>query len=164
MLKMLLLCSVAVYYLFIENILDEIKRERGVLKPLLHSVAHTPSPPQLHEMSPVQGTAAYIWDSTAKIKELWGADLEEEMATHSSVLVWKNPTDRGPWWATVHLVCKHDWALVSSSSEVLRCKGEDIQLGLIMKKLNNFLAEQQEGLGSVFLSHWQFQKNKSFGS
>ena len=124
---------------------------------------HTP-PPQLHEMSPVQGTAAYIWDSTAKIKELWGADLEEEMATHSSVLVWKNPTDRGPWWATVHLVCKHDWALVSSSSEVLRCKGEDIQLGLIMKKLNNFLAEQQEGLGSVFLSHWQFQKNKSFGS
>ena len=56
--------------MFIENILDEIKRERGVLKPLLHSVAHTPSPPQLHEMSPVQGTAAYIWDSTAKIKEL----------------------------------------------------------------------------------------------
>ena len=65
MLKMLMLCSVAVYYLFIENILDEMERERGVLKPLLHSVAHTLSPPQLHGMSPVQGTAVYIWSSPA---------------------------------------------------------------------------------------------------
>ena len=73
MLKMLMLCSVAVYYLFIENILDAMERERGVLKPLLHSVAHTLSPPQLHGMSPVQGTAAYIWDSTAKIKAFGGA-------------------------------------------------------------------------------------------
>lgn len=68
MLKMLLLCSVAVYYLFIEKILDEMERERGMLKPLLHSVAHIPSPPQLHDMSPVQRTAAYIWDSIAKIQ------------------------------------------------------------------------------------------------
>ena len=28
--------------------------------------------------------------------------LEKEMATHSSILAWKNPTDRGAWWATVH--------------------------------------------------------------
>ena len=28
--------------------------------------------------------------------------LEEEMATHSSILVRKNPTDRGAWQATVH--------------------------------------------------------------
>ena len=28
--------------------------------------------------------------------------LEEEMATHSSILAWKNLMDRGAWWATVH--------------------------------------------------------------
>ena len=30
--------------------------------------------------------------------------LEKEMATHSSVLVWKNPMDRGAWRAVVHRV------------------------------------------------------------
>ena len=24
------------------------------------------------------------------------------MATHSSILAWENPMDRGAWWATVH--------------------------------------------------------------
>ena len=91
-------------------------------------------------------------------EELWGADLEEEMATHSSVLVWKNPMDRGPSWGTVHVVCKHDWVLVGRSGEVLRCKGENIQLGLIMKKLNNFSAEQQEGLGQCFCPTDNFKK------
>ena len=28
--------------------------------------------------------------------------LEKEMATHSSILAWKNPTDRGAWWTAVH--------------------------------------------------------------
>ena len=32
--------------------------------------------------------------------------LEEEMATHSSILAWKNPTDRRDWQATVHRVAK----------------------------------------------------------
>ena len=27
---------------------------------------------------------------------------EEGMATHSSILTWKIPMDRGAWWATVH--------------------------------------------------------------
>ena len=31
------------------------------------------------------------------------------MATHSSILAWKNPMDRGSWWATVHEVAKN-WA------------------------------------------------------
>ena len=26
--------------------------------------------------------------------------LEGEMATHSSILAWKNPMSRGAWWAT----------------------------------------------------------------
>ena len=27
--------------------------------------------------------------------------LEKEIATHSSILAWKNPMNRGAWWATV---------------------------------------------------------------
>ena len=36
--------------------------------------------------------------------------LEKEMATHSSILVWKNPMNRGAWQATVHKVAK-SWTL-----------------------------------------------------
>jgi len=32
--------------------------------------------------------------------------LEEEMATHSSILAWRIPMDRGAWWATVHGITK----------------------------------------------------------
>ena len=31
----------------------------------------------------------------------WEDPLEEEMASHSSILAWKNPMDRGAWQATV---------------------------------------------------------------
>ena len=30
-----------------------------------------------------------------------GRSLEEGMATHSSILAWRIPVDRGAWWATV---------------------------------------------------------------
>ena len=36
----------------------------------------------------------------------WKDVLEEGMATHSSVLAWRIPMDRGAWWATVHGVAK----------------------------------------------------------
>ena len=35
-----------------------------------------------------------------------GRSLEEEVATHSNILDWKNPMDRGTWRATVHEVAK----------------------------------------------------------
>ena len=34
--------------------------------------------------------------------------LEKEMTTHSSVLAWGNPMDRGAWRATVHGVAESD--------------------------------------------------------
>ena len=36
----------------------------------------------------------------------WEDPLEEEMATHSSILAMGNPMDRRAWWATVHVVAK----------------------------------------------------------
>ena len=36
----------------------------------------------------------------------WGHRLEEGMATHSSILAWRIPVDRGAWRAIVHGVAK----------------------------------------------------------
>ena len=32
----------------------------------------------------------------------WEDPLVEGMATHSSILAWRIPIDRGAWWSTVH--------------------------------------------------------------
>ena len=37
---------------------------------------------------------------------VWEDPLEKGMATHSSVLAWRIPMDRGAWWATVHGIAK----------------------------------------------------------
>ena len=36
----------------------------------------------------------------------WEDPLEREMATHSSILAWKNSMDRGVWQAAVHVVAR----------------------------------------------------------
>ena len=38
----------------------------------------------------------------------WEDPLEEGMATHSSILAWRIPMDRGAWWATVDEVTESD--------------------------------------------------------
>ena len=42
----------------------------------------------------------------------WKDPLEEGMATHSSILAWRIPMDRGAWQATVHGVAK-SWTQLS---------------------------------------------------
>ena len=42
----------------------------------------------------------------------WEDSLEEEMATHSSILAWRIPMDRTAWQATVHEVSK-SWTQLS---------------------------------------------------
>ena len=37
---------------------------------------------------------------------VWEDPLEKGMATHSSILVWRIPMDRGAWQTTVHGVTK----------------------------------------------------------
>ena len=52
------------------------------------------------------------------MKETWVRSLDQEdppekgMATHSSILVWRVPMDRGAWWATVHGVTKSQTSCV----------------------------------------------------
>ena len=41
--------------------------------------------------------------------------LEEGMATHSSILAWRIPMDRGAWQATVHGVLK-EWDMTEGLS------------------------------------------------
>ena len=36
----------------------------------------------------------------------WEDPLEEDVATHSRILAWRIPMDRGAWWATVRGVTK----------------------------------------------------------
>ena len=36
----------------------------------------------------------------------WEDPLEEDMATHSRILAWRIPMERGDWWARVHGVAK----------------------------------------------------------
>ena len=36
----------------------------------------------------------------------WEDPMKKEMATHSSILAWKIPMDRGAWQATVHGAAK----------------------------------------------------------
>ena len=43
----------------------------------------------------------------AQVQSLSREDLlEKKMANHSSILAWKNPMDRGAWWAAVHGITK----------------------------------------------------------
>ena len=36
----------------------------------------------------------------------WEDPLKENMATHSNILAWRTPMERGAWWATVYGIAK----------------------------------------------------------
>ena len=46
----------------------------------------------------------------------WEDPLEEDMATHLSILAWRIPKDRGAWWATVHEVTEESDMTEGSTS------------------------------------------------
>ena len=50
--------------------------------------------------------------------------MEKAMAPHSSTLAWKNPMDRGAWWAAVHGVAKLDMTEQLQFPFSLSCIGE----------------------------------------
>ena len=56
----------------------------------------------------------------------WEDPLEEDMATHSSILAWRIPMDRGAWQVTVHTVTKIQTQLKRLSMRMqTRGKGEN---------------------------------------
>ena len=55
-----------------------------------------------------------LWDSWV------GKTLEEDMATHCSILAWRIPMDRGAWWATVHGVTK-SWTWLTKVIQIIIC-------------------------------------------
>ena len=65
----------------------------------------------------------------------WEDPLEESMATHSSILAWSIPKDRGAWLATVHGVIKsgHDWA--TKHTQRVKCDLKQILNVLITKQI-----------------------------
>ena len=46
-----------------------------------------------------------MWETWVR-SLVWEDLLEEGIATHSSILAWRMPMDRGGWEATVHGVAK----------------------------------------------------------
>ena len=51
----------------------------------------------------------------------WEDPLEEGMTTHSSILAWKIPMDRGTWRATVHGAHKESDTTEQLSTQVCVC-------------------------------------------
>ena len=49
----------------------------------------------------------------------WEDPLEASMTTHSSILAWKIPMDRGAWEATVHGVAKGQTRLTNSAQHIV---------------------------------------------
>ena len=62
--------------------------------------------------------------------------LEEEIATHSSILAWKNPMNRRAWQATVHGVTRVRYDLMTKSCYFLRFPNYfDSMIEIIMIRL-----------------------------
>ena len=50
----------------------------------------------------------------------WEDPLEEGMATHSSILAWRIPMDRGAWQATVHRIAEQECPVLSLYHRMLQ--------------------------------------------
>ena len=52
--------------------------------------------------------------------------LDEGMGSHSSILAWRIPMDRGAWWATVHRVAKSRTRLKRLSTHAQASLASDV--------------------------------------
>jgi len=56
-------------------------------------------------VAPVVKNSLAMWETWVRSLG-WEDPQEEGLATHFSILVWRNPMDRGAWQATFHEVAK----------------------------------------------------------
>ena len=68
----------------------------------------------------------------------WENPLEEGMTTHSSILTWRIPMDRGAWWATVHGVARveHDWSDWACAQEYNQAKNQRSETCFFIDRAN----------------------------
>ena len=64
---------------------------------------------------PVKNTLA-MWETLVQSLG-WKDPLKEGMSTHSCILAWTIPMDRGAWWATVHGVTESDMTVWLSTAQ-----------------------------------------------
>ena len=84
---------------------------------LYHHVINRPS-----QVALVKNSSANAGDLRAEGSiPGWEDALREGMATHSSVLAWRIPLDRGAWWATVHGVAKSQTQLKQLRTYIRTC-------------------------------------------
>ena len=76
-------------YSCLENPMDQ-----GAWWATVHGVAKSRTLAQLVKNRPA------MWETWVR-SLCWDDPLEEGMASHSSILAWRSPMDRGSWWATV---------------------------------------------------------------
>ena len=91
----------------------------------------------------------------------WEEPLEECMATHSSILAWRIPMERGVWWATVHGAAESDMTgWLSTHTQVL--------LPLLCKERMKLSRNPScPPLGKVLtqhILHWQQERTAHQGS
>ena len=76
-------------------------------------IVHNVLPQRILPLLPDPSMLAQMVKSPPAIQEtwiqslVWEDPLEESMATHSSILAWSIPMDRGAWGATVHEVANN---------------------------------------------------------
>ena len=69
----------------------------------------------------------------------WEDPLEEGMATHSSILAWRIPMDRGAWRATVHGVEK-SWTQLSNEAQHMELFS--FKMGVILTTLKSYYKDE----------------------
>ena len=93
---------------------------------------------------------------------VWSLDqedsLEEEMATHSSILAWRTSMDRGAWWATVHGVLRSWTRLKRLSMQSLRKGAAQMGSSALLGGLWHPLLSQWTRGGSTEALPWDCQR------
>ena len=91
--------------------------------------------------------------------------LEEGVATHSRILAWRIPMDRGAWWVTVHGVTKSSAQSCLTLCNPMDCSTPGLPLQSLLKSMSTesvmpsnhlILCRPLLFLPSIFPSIWVF--------
>ena len=83
----------------------------------------------------------------------WEEPLEEGMATHSSILAWRIPTDRGAWWAACSPWGHKESDMTEHLSTYGKKKIQGIEKGKKSKDTESEEAGMENGMKEILLKH-----------